>query len=398
MPRLDPAATPTIPGLERGILELWEREGHIREVRERNRGGPRSRSWTGRSPPTTRWASTTAGPHAQGRLPALQGDARARDALPERLRLPGPARRGRGREVARAGIQNARSRPTAWPSSPRSAGSGSRTTPAGSTEQSRRLGMWMDWGNDYFTFSDTNIEYIWRFLKEVHRARLAVQGPPLDPVVSSLRHVALEARAGRGGGLRKSSSIRRSRCASRCTGATGESLVVWTTTPWTLPANVAAAVKPDAEYGLPRRQWVAVGPLSRRALRREGQGRGARRASLHRARSTTFPAQEGVEHRVIPWDEVSLDEGTGIVHIAPGCGAEDFELSREVRLGGADADRRVGPDAPRLRRLGGTGPPKRCSGSGDRVAARAGAAGLGRVRSSTVIPSAGAARRRSSSG
>ena len=31
---------------------------------------------------------------------------------------------------------------------------------------------------------------------------------------------------------------------------------------------------------------------------------------------------------MIPWDEVSLDEGTGIVHIAPGCGAEDFELSR----------------------------------------------------------------------
>ena len=36
----------------------------------------------------------------------------------------------------------------------------------------------------------------------------------------------------------------------------------------------------------------------------------------------------GVEHRVIPWDEVSLDEGTGIVHIAPGCGGEDFELSQ----------------------------------------------------------------------
>ena len=36
------------------------------------------------------------------------------------------------------------------------------------TEQSRRLGMWMDWDNDYYTFSDTNIEYIWRFLKAVH--------------------------------------------------------------------------------------------------------------------------------------------------------------------------------------------------------------------------------------
>src|SRR5437879_1620538 len=36
------------------------------------------------------------------------------------------------------------------------------------TDQSKRLGMWMDWDNDYYTFSDTNIEYIWRFLKEVH--------------------------------------------------------------------------------------------------------------------------------------------------------------------------------------------------------------------------------------
>ena len=36
------------------------------------------------------------------------------------------------------------------------------------TEQSKRLGMWMDWDNDYYTFSDTNIEYIWRFLKAVH--------------------------------------------------------------------------------------------------------------------------------------------------------------------------------------------------------------------------------------
>ena len=36
------------------------------------------------------------------------------------------------------------------------------------TEQSQRLGMWMDWDNDYYTFSDTNIEYIWRFLKAVH--------------------------------------------------------------------------------------------------------------------------------------------------------------------------------------------------------------------------------------
>src|SRR5262249_25113019 len=45
-----------------------------------------------------------------------------------------------------------------------------------------------------------------------------------------------------------------------------------------------------------------------------------------------LPAQQGVEHRVIPWADVSAAEGTGLVHIAPGCGAEDFALSKEHSL------------------------------------------------------------------
>ena len=106
----------------------------------------------------------------------------------------------------------------------------------------------------------------------------------------------------------------------------GEALIVWTTTPWTLPANVAAAVKPDAEYGLRDGRLVARG--DRRELRPASR-RGEELVGLdYQGPFDDLPAQEGVAHRVIPWDEVSLDEGTGIVHIAPGCGAEDFELSR----------------------------------------------------------------------
>ena len=46
------------------------------------------------------------------------------------------------------------------------------------------------------------------------------------------------------------------------------------------------------------------------------------------ARVPRRSSKEGIVHRVIPWDDVVLDDGTGIVHIAPGAGAEDFELSR----------------------------------------------------------------------
>ena len=49
------------------------------------------------------------------------------------------------------------------------------------TEQSRRLGMWMDWDNDYYTFSDTNIEYIWRFLKAVHERGWLYKGHRSTP-------------------------------------------------------------------------------------------------------------------------------------------------------------------------------------------------------------------------
>ncbi len=72
--------------------------------------------------------------------------------------------------------------------------------------------------------------------------------------------------------------------------------------------------------------------LPRRHVRAAREGLGARRTQIHRARSTTCRPGASVEHRVVPWDEVSLEEGTGIVHIAPGAGPEDFELARRLEL------------------------------------------------------------------
>ena len=109
----------------------------------------------------------------------------------------------------------------------------------------------------------------------------------------------------------------------------GESLVVWTTTPWTLPANVAAAVKPDAEYG--RREngeWVAVARYPGRALRASASRGEELVGWRYRGPFDELGPGAAVEHRVIPWDEVSLDEGTGIVHIAPGCGARTSSSAR----------------------------------------------------------------------
>ena len=332
----------------------WEREGTFEQLRERNRGGAalllHRRADHGEQPDGR---PPRLGPHAEGRLPALQGDARLRPALPERLRLPGAVGRGRGREGARASTRSARSRSTASPSSPRAAASASREFAEVITEQSTRLGMWMDWDNDYYTFSDTNIEYIWRFLKEVHERGWLYKGHRSTQWCPRCgTSLSQHEQAGEGNYVELEHPSLYVRFPLR--DREGEALVVWTTTPWTLPANVAAAVKPDAEYGL---RETATGSASARARTRTYDAAVVRGEELvglgTTARSTTCRPRSGVAHRVIPWDEVALDEGTGIVHIAPGCGAEDFELGARPRPARARADRRVGPHASRLRRARG---------------------------------------------
>ncbi len=192
------------------------------------------------------------------------------------------------------------------------------------TEQSRRLGMWMDWDNDYYTFSDTNIEYIWRFLKEVHRrgwlfiGHRSTQWCPRCGTSLSQHEQAGE---GNYEELEHPSLFVRFPLKGR----EGEALIVWTTTPWTLPANVAAAVKPDAEYGLSNGGWR----LAESGGEYEQIARGEELVGLeYEGPFDELKPQQGIVHRVIPWDDVALDEGTGIVHIAPGAGTDDFELSR----------------------------------------------------------------------
>ncbi len=192
------------------------------------------------------------------------------------------------------------------------------------TQQDRRLGRWMDWDNDYYTFSDTNIEYIWRFLKTVHERGWLYKGhrstqwcPRCGTSLSQHEQAGDESYVE----LEHPSLYVRFPLKER----TGEALVVWTTTPWTLPANVAAAVKPDAEYGLRDGGWW----LAKEEEVYERTAKGEELVGLtYKGPFDYLPAQQGVEHRVIPWDDVSLSEGTGIVHIAPGAGTEDFELSR----------------------------------------------------------------------
>ncbi len=154
------------------------------------------------------------------------------------------------------------------------------------TEGSIRLGQWMDWGADYFTFSDTNIEYIWRFLRLMHdRGRLYIGHRSTEWCPRCGTSLSQHELSQSGVYQDRSDPSLTVRFPLRR--PAGESLVIWTTTPWTLPANVAAAVHPDAGVRPPRKRRVGDGrALPHRDVRRDRAGLGARRAPLRRAPST----------------------------------------------------------------------------------------------------------------
>ncbi|MEO0010108.1 MAG: class I tRNA ligase family protein, partial [candidate division WOR-3 bacterium] len=205
------------------------------------------------------------------------------------------------------------------------------------TQQSILIGQWMDWENSYYTMSEENNYSIWYFLKECHRRGLIYEGTDVMPwcarcgTAISDMEIATE-------GYRelthpavyiKFPLIERE----------GESLLVWTTTPWTLSSNTGAAVHPDLTYVRAKlgdevlilaQDRLAVLGTDFRVLE---EVPGSELAGLkYRGPFDELPAQQGVEHRVVLWEDVSANEGTGIVHIAPGCGKEDFLLGKEQGL------------------------------------------------------------------
>jgi len=318
---------PDHPALEVEILELWERERTFERLRDLNRPGPK---WSFIDGPVTAnkllpvhttWGRTLK--DVFQRYKALRGfDQRYQNGFDcQGLWIEVGVERELGfnskKEIESYGLAEFARRcreKVIW-------------STGELTRGSKRLGQWMDWGNDYLTFSDTNIEYIWRFMKLIHERGWLYKGHRSTEWCPRCGTSMSQHELSQGEVYRDKtdpSIFVRFPLRER----PGESLVIWTTTPWTLPANVAAAVKPDAEYILRENgEWVARDLFpEERAVKTL---LGSELVGLtYEGPFDHLPAASRIEHRVIPWDEVSLEEGTGLVHIAPGAGTEDFELSR----------------------------------------------------------------------
>ncbi len=207
------------------------------------------------------------------------------------------------------------------------------------TEQSKRLGQWMDWDNSYYTYTDENIQGIWTFLKKCHEGGWIRQvykpmpwcsrcGTSLSEheMTGSYKEIEHEA-------VFFKLPIK----------DTNDYILVWTTTPWTLSANVALAVNEKMTYvrlhieGEEHNYITSENYFKQKFAGKEGVTlldtmTGADLEGLEY--ETCFPEMEeqNFAHKIVLWDEVADDEGCGVVHIAPGCGAEDFAFGESIGL------------------------------------------------------------------
>jgi len=213
------------------------------------------------------------------------------------------------------------------------------------TEQSKRLGQWMDWDNSYYTNTDVNIQGIWHFLKKCdENGWLRQEYKPMPWCPRCGTSLSEHEMTGSYKMMTHNSvffklPITDFPCA---VGEPERKILVWTTTPWTLSSNVALAVNPEIDYvEVKVNSDNALLILAKNAIKHLGDDKlevvrvfkGAELAGLHyESCFPEFAAQKDIEHKIVPWDDVDAAEGVGVVHIAPGCGAEDFELGSQLGL------------------------------------------------------------------
>lgn len=206
------------------------------------------------------------------------------------------------------------------------------------TEQSKRLGQWMDWDHSYFTNTDENITSIWHFLKVCHERGWLVRRKKVMPWCPRCG-TSLSEHEMTGAYSEVTCESVFIRLPIRDENA---SILVWTTTPWTLTSNVAVAVNPDMEYVYCKvkstdRLLIVCKEAAKRVIKGDmveivKTVKGSE--LVGKEYETVFPELpvQNFIHKIIPWEDVVATEGTGAVHIAPGCGAEDYELGLKYDL------------------------------------------------------------------
>lgn len=216
------------------------------------------------------------------------------------------------------------------------------------TEQSKRLGYFMDWDHSYYTMSEENNYMIWHFLKVCYQNEWIYKGndsvpwcPRCETAISQHEILTEDYKE-----ITHMSIVLKFPIKGR----KNEYLLVWTTTPWTIPANVAVAVDKDLDYALVEGDsgdlyWLAKDCI-KRIFKTDKKPikvvKGSELVGLHYDSAfDDLPSVKKVSshpkfHTVVATDDlimpITTEEGTGLVHTAVSAGTEDYRLGQKIDL------------------------------------------------------------------
>lgn len=217
------------------------------------------------------------------------------------------------------------------------------------TEQFQLLGVWMDWDDPYVTFDTKYMESCWWTLKRAKEKDLLIKDKrvitwcPRCETALAMAEIDYE--------NKEDPSIYVKFPLKEQNTDEQTFILVWTTTPWTLPANMAVCVHPDFDYAYVKvddEVYIMAEALVDSVLKCDThpdcdseveyeilkvvKGSDLEGLQYNHPLLDEIPVQKGFEHMILPGDHVTLTEGTGCVHTAPGHGPDDFEIGKKFGL------------------------------------------------------------------
>ena len=209
--------------------------------------------------------------------------------------------------------------------------------------QFRSIGVWMDWDNPYITYKDEFIEKSWRTIKKAEEKQLLERGVYVLPECPRCETTIANYELEYGEQTDPSAYLK-----FKVEGAKDTYLIIWTTTPWTIPGNMAVMAHPEFTYVRAKvdgEHWILAkdrleavtaiaNPLGLKVkIEEEFSGRKLEKLKYEHPLADEVPIHKEKEfgkfHYVTLSDQfVTLEDGSGLVHTAPGHGPQDFEIGR----------------------------------------------------------------------
>jgi isoleucyl-tRNA synthetase len=244
-------------------------------------------------------------------------------------------------------------------------------------EVTSQMGYWVDMGDPYITYDNKYIESVWWLLQNLYKKDLLYKGFTIQPY-SPAAGTGLSSHELNQPGcyrdvkdrtatvqfkIRKKEFEKNTFLSSFKNEASDFYFMAWTTTPWTLPSNTALAVGKDIEYvvvksfnpfsGTPQNTILAKDLVNKYFSEKHtdlkfedykagdknipfkiiGHTKGSELAGIHYDQLLPFAEPEGNAFKVVVGDFVTTTDGTGIVHIAPSFGADDFKVAKQNNIG-----------------------------------------------------------------